>query len=115
MFVFSADRLEGRRPGLGWMQNTQGTELHFFGVDGVSHCGRETAHDVATADFYDLEYAATFGMKVCPDCNIYSRRDAVRLTGRAKCGECEGDGFLYCDLGHEHRCDACDGSGKVAM
>lgn len=27
--------------------------------------------------------------------------------------ECDGDGFLECDLGYEHDCKDCDGAGTV--
>lgn len=30
-----------------------------------------------------------------------------------KCKECDGDGYLECDLGHEHDCHKCDGEGTV--
>lgn len=29
------------------------------------------------------------------------------------CDECDGYGTEECDLGHEHNCEACGGSGKV--
>jgi len=30
-----------------------------------------------------------------------------------KCGECHGKGYQECDLGHEHDCEECDGSGNA--
>jgi excinuclease UvrABC ATPase subunit len=29
-----------------------------------------------------------------------------------RCEECRGDGFIECNLGHEHECEECDGEGK---
>ncbi len=31
----------------------------------------------------------------------------------AKCGECGGTGYQECDLGHDHDCEECDGSGDA--
>jgi len=30
-----------------------------------------------------------------------------------KCPECHGKGYEECDLGHEHDCEECDGSGNA--
>lgn len=29
-----------------------------------------------------------------------------------KCEDCNGDGVVECNLGHEHDCDKCDGEGE---
>lgn len=35
-------------------------------------------------------------------------------TGKCRrCGECNGEGELECDLGHMHRCEDCNGRGQV--
>ena len=28
------------------------------------------------------------------------------------CSECDGDGLIECNLGHEHECEFCEGTGK---
>lgn len=30
-----------------------------------------------------------------------------------ECNNCNGDGYLMCDLDHDHECDACYGSGEI--
>jgi RecJ-like exonuclease len=45
-------------------------------------------------------------------------RQFVVLYGDAKkfpdkCDECGGKGYLECDLGHDHDCEECDGSGDA--
>lgn len=31
------------------------------------------------------------------------------------CEECNGNGELTCDLGHDHECEECDGKGKKTL
>ena len=47
--------------------------------------------------------------------DVSYRLPYVPRTGgvRPKCGRCNGDGVLECDLGHEHDCGNCHGDGQV--
>jgi len=45
------------------------------------------------------------------------RTDGEKCTacgGSGECAECDGEGEVECECGHEHEkeCDACDGSGN---
>ena len=31
------------------------------------------------------------------------------------CEECNGTGYLECNLSHEHECDECDGKGRIDL
>lgn len=32
-----------------------------------------------------------------------------------ECDECDGDGVVHCEYGHEHECPECDGSGDIKL
>ncbi len=32
-----------------------------------------------------------------------------------ECPECDGEGVLECNLGHEHDCDCCNGDGRIEL
>ena len=40
-------------------------------------------------------------------------RQCEKCEGRVDCLECEGSGEVECDLGHDHECRSCNGSGHV--
>lgn len=58
-------------------------------------------HPIAAVKIVDGE--------VCDDC------DGTGLgAGRNACRECDGEGIVECNMGHEHDCPDCDGEGEVA-
>jgi hypothetical protein len=31
----------------------------------------------------------------------------------SECRTCEGLGYIYCDMGYEHSCEACGSTGEI--
>jgi hypothetical protein len=57
------------------------------------------------ANFVSPPQTPKFSTKRCDHCK---GSGAVIL-----CEECEGDGVVECDLGHDHDCEECDGNGVI--
>lgn len=43
----------------------------------------------------------------------FIEKNVLMIPESQECSECDGDGYRECDLGHEHDCEICDGTGKI--
>jgi len=48
-----------------------------------------------------------------PQADLRRCRTCDRTGKVIECSECDGDGALECDLGHDHECEDCDGNGHI--
>ena len=48
--------------------------------------------------------------------NIVEKEDDEEETYcEGECPDCQGYGYQECDLGHEHDCEECNGTGKIQV
>lgn len=43
----------------------------------------------------------------------FDKYRVIPVYDMKECKECEGDGWLECDLGHDHECEKCKGKGET--
>jgi hypothetical protein len=49
------------------------------------------------------------------DLMVFIEKNALMVPESEECFECGGVGGNECDLGHEHECEECNGSGKMIL
>lgn len=60
--------------------------------------------------FQGVDFTPTHDL---PRIELPARIENWQWIGLAPCDDCHGDGDVYCNYGHRHECNNCDGTGSV--
>lgn len=108
-----------------WMANIQKQENFLYATDAHVMCRRK----YKDSEDYDFDQSATYILKdwfvkgkkvgeiqLKPFFEMLEahKTQPVYANKMVACSECECDGYLMCDLDHEHDCEDCD-DGRISV